>query len=229
MATLWKRFLSLLGLTESSGKTNGQRKALVQRLNALPKLSDWVIDPMHSAIEFRVMHMGIVEIRGRFRRWEAKVKGTSPDFSDLAVEIEVDVGSIQTDVEARDAHLKSPDFFDVATYPKAFFKSTRIEWQPLRTFQLHGELTLKGVTHAITLQGELKSFVLKDTFGQPRVAFYVSAPIDRRAWGLTWQMELEGGQVVVDNIVHIEAYVELTTPQSVAALQQMIASMGASN
>lgn len=229
MATLWKRLLSLLGLTENSGNTNGQRKALVQRLNALPRLSDWVVDPMHSAIEFRVMHMGLVEVRGRFRQWQTKVWGTSPDFADLAVEIEIDMTSIQTDIEARDAYLKSPDFFDVATYPKAFFKSTRIEWQPLRTFRLHGELTLKGVTHAITLQGELKSFVLKDMFGQPRVAFYVSAPIDRRTWGLTWQMELEGGQVVVDNIVHIEAYVELTTPQAMAAMQQMLASMGASN
>jgi polyisoprenoid-binding protein YceI len=229
MATLWKHLLSLLGLTESNGKTNGQRKALVQRLNALPKLSDWVIDPIHSVIESRVMHMGMVEVRGRFRQWQTKVRGTSPDFADLAVEIEIDMTSIQTDTEVRDAHLKSPDFFDVATYPKAFFKSTRIEWQPLRTFRLHGELILKGVTHAITLQGELKSFVLKDLFGQPRVAFYVSAPIDRRAWGLTWQIELEGGQVVVDNIVHIEAHVELTTPQAMVAMQQMIASMGASN
>ena len=229
MATLWKRPLSLLGLTESNGKTNGQRKALVQRLHALPKLSDWVIDPIHSVIEFRVMHMGMVEVRGRFRQWQTKFRATSPDFADLAVEIEIDMTSIQTDTEARDAHLKSPDFFDVATYPKAFFKSTRIEWQPLRTFRLHGELTLRGVTHAITLQGELKSFVLKDMFGQPRVAFYVSAPIDRRAWGLTWQMELEGGEVVVDNIVHIEAHVELTTPQAMVAMQQMIASMGASN
>jgi len=228
MATLWNRLLSLLGLTERDGKTNG-RQTLERRLQTLPRLSDWVVDPMHSAIEFRVMHMGIVEVKGRFRRWEAKVRGTSPDFSDLAVEIEVDMDSIQTDAEARDAHLKSPDFFDVATYPKAFFKSTRIEWRPLRTFQLHGKLTLKGVTHAITLQGELKSFVLKDLFGQPRVAFYVSAPIDRRAWGLTWQMELEGGQVLVDNIVHIEARVELTTPQAMAAMQQMLASMGASN
>jgi polyisoprenoid-binding protein YceI len=229
MATLWKRLLSLLGLTESSGNTNGQRKALVQRLNALPKLSDWVIDPMHSAIEFRVMHMGIVEVRGRFRRWEAKVRGTSPDFSDLAVEIEVDVGSIQTDVEARDAHLKSPDFFDVATYPKAFFRSTRIEWRPLRTFRLHGELTMKGKSHPITLEGQLQSFVLKDMFGEPRVSFSVSASIDRRAWGLTWQMELEGGELAIDNIVHIEAHVELTTPQAMAAMQQMLASMGASN
>jgi polyisoprenoid-binding protein YceI len=229
MATLWKRFLSLLGLTESSGKTNGQRKALVQRLNTLPKLSEWVIDSLHSAIEFRVMHMGLVEVRGRFRQWQTKFRGTSPDFADLAVEIEIDMTSIQTDTEARDAHLKSPEFFDVATYPKAFFKSTRIEWQPLRTFRLHGELTLRGVTHAITLQGELKSFVLKDMFGQPRVAFYVSAAIDRRAWGLTWQMELEGGELAIDNIVHIEAHVELATPQAMAAMQQMLASMGASN
>lgn len=227
MATFWKRLLSLLGLTESNGKANGQRKALEQRLQGLPKLADWLIDPMHSTIEFRVMHMGLVEVRGRFRQWEAKVRGTSPDFSDLAVEIEIDMTSIQTDTEARDAHLKSPEFFDAATYPKAFFKSTRIEWQPLRTFRLHGEFTLKGITHAITLQGELKSFVLKDLFGQPRVAFYASAPIDRRAWGLTWQMELEGGEVVVDNIVHIEAHIELATPQAMAAMQQILATMGA--
>jgi polyisoprenoid-binding protein YceI len=228
MATLWKRFLSLLGLREHDGKTNG-RKTLERRLQTLPRLSDWVIDPMHSAIEFRVMHMGIVEVRGRFQRWEAKVRGTSPDFSDLAVEIEVDVGSIQTDVEARNVHLKSPDFFDVATYPKAFFRSTRIEWRPLRTFRLHGELTIKGKSHPITLEGQLQSFVLKDMFGEPRVSFSVSASIDRRAWGLTWQMELEGGELAVDNIVHIEARVELTTPQAMAALQQMLASMGAGN
>jgi hypothetical protein len=66
-------------------------------------------------------------------------------------------------------------------------------------------------------------------FGQPRVAFYVSAPIDRRAWGLTWQMELEGGELAIDNIVHIEVHVELATPQAMAAMQQMLASMGASN
>ncbi len=227
MARFWKRLLSLLGLTESNGKANSQRKALEQRLQALPRLAGWVIDPLHSAIEFRVMHMGLVEVRGRFRQWEAKVRGTSPDFSDLAVEIEIDMTSIQTDTEARDAHLKSPEFFDVVTYPKAFFRSTRIEWQPLRTFRLHGEFTLKEITHMITLQGELKSFVLKDFFGQPRVAFHVSAPIDRRAWGLTWQMELEGGEVVIDNIVHIEAQIELTTPQAMAAMQQMLASMGA--
>jgi len=224
MATLWKRFLSLLGLTEHDGKTDG-RKTLERRLQTLPRRSDWVIDPMHSAIEFRVMHMGIVEVRGRFQRWEAKVRGTSPDFSDLAVEIEVDVGSIQTDVEARNVHLKSPDFFDVATYPKAFFRSTRIEWRPLRTFRLHGELTMKGKSHPITLEGQLQSFVLKDMFGEPRVSFSVSASIDRRAWGLVWQVELEGGQVVVDNIAHIEAYVELTTPKSVAGLQQVVASI----
>jgi polyisoprenoid-binding protein YceI len=224
MATLWKRFLSLLGLAERDGKTNG-RQTLERRLQTLPRLSDWVIDPMHSAIEFRVMHMGIVEVRGRFQRWEAKVRGTSPDFSDLAVEIEVDVGSIQTDVEARNVHLKSPDFFDVATYPKAFFRSTRIERRPLRTFRLHGELTMKGKSHPITLEGQLQSFVLKDMFGEPRVSFSVSASIDRRAWGLVWQVELEGGEVVVDNIVHIEAYVELTTPKSVAALQQVAASI----
>jgi len=228
MRSIWKRLISLFGWGENSGKSNG-RQAVEKRLTALPRLSDWVVDPFHSVIEFRVMHMGLAEVRGRFRKWDAKSKGTSPDFSDLAVEIEIDMSSIQTDMEARDAHLRSPDFFDVANYPKAFFRSTRIEWRPLRTFLMHGELTMKGKTHAITLQGELRSLVLKDLFGQPRVSFYVSAPIDRRAWGLTWQMELEGGEVVADTTVHIEAHVELATSQAMAAMQQMLASMGASN
>jgi len=228
MRSLWTRILSLLGFGESQGKANG-RAIVEKRLTALPRLSDWLTDPFHSAIEFRVMHMGLVEVRGRFRKWESKIRGTSPDFSDLAVEIEIDVASIQSDMEARDAHLRSPDFFDVVKYPKAFFRSTRVEWRPLRNFILHGELTMKGKTHAITLQGELKSLILKDMFGQPRVSFYVSAPIDRRAWGLTWQMELEEGEVVVDTIVHIEAHVELITPQAMQAMQQMLASMGASN
>ncbi len=228
MQQFWSRILSLLGLSKSNGET-GQKKIVEQRIATLPRLSEWVIDPHHSVIEFRVMHMGLVEVRGRFRRWEAKFSGTSPDFADLSVEIEIDIASIQTDMEARDAHLRSPEFFDAGTYPKGFFKSTRIEWRPLRTFLLHGELTLRGITHPITLRGELKSLLLKDMFGQPRVAFYVSASTDRRAWGLTWQIELEGGEVVVDNLVHIEAHVELTTPQGMMAMQQMLASMQAGN
>ncbi len=228
MRSVWQRLISLLGLGGNSGRANG-RQVVEKRLTVLPRLSDWIVDPFHSVIEFRVMHMGLIEVRGRFRKWDARVRGTSPDFSDLTVEVEIEVSSIQTDMEARDAHLQSPDFFDVANYPKAFFRSTRIEWRPLRTFLMHGELTMKGKTHAITLQGELRSLVLKDLFGQPRVSFYVSAPIDRRAWGLTWQMELEGGEVVADTTVYIEAHIELATPQAMLAMQQMLASMGASN
>jgi len=224
MLQLWKRLLSLLGIGPNNGDAKG-RQSLEKRLFTLPRLSDWQVDPYHSTIEFRVMHMGLAEVRGRFRQFQVKMRGASPDFSDLRVEVEIDTSSIQTDMEARDAHLRSPEFLDSAQYPKAYFKSTQVEWRPLRTFLLMGNMTLKGHTHPIILEGKLESFVIKDMFGQPRVSFKLSAPIDRRAWGLTWQIELEGGEVVVDNTVHIEASVEITTPQALAAMQQMLASM----
>ncbi len=224
MANFLSKLLSALGLTRSNGKAD--RKALVKRLPTLPRLSEWIVDPFHSSIQYRVMHMGLVEVRGRFRSFNASFRGTSPDFSDMQVVVEVDVASLETDMSARDAHLRSADFFDAEKYPKATFRSTKVEWRPLRSFRLYGDLTLKGKTHPIYLDGKLESFVLKDMVGHPRVSFTATATIDRRAWGLTWQIELEGGELVADNLVTIEASVELMTPAGFEALKQLMASMG---
>lgn len=127
---------------------------------------------------------------------------------------------------ARDAHLRSPDFFDVQTYPHITFRSVGVRWRPLRRFILEGDLTMKGHTHRIELEGELKGLVLKDMVGEPRASFSLTAQIDRRAWGLTWHMETGDGTVVVDPIVTIEVQAEITTPQSLEALRQMLAQMG---
>lgn len=224
MTNLLRRFLSLLGLASSNGQAN--RKALVKRLSTLPRLSNWVVDPFHSSIQFRVLHMGLAEVRGRFRNFQATFQGTSPDFSDMQVVVEIDVASLETDTPARDIHLRSADFFDVENYPKATFRSTKVEWRPLRSFRLYGDLTIKGKTHPIYLDGKLESFILKDIVGHPRVSFTVTTAIDRRAWGLTWQLELEGGELAVDNLITIDAAIELTTAEGMAALKQALASMG---
>jgi len=174
------------------------------------------------------MHMGLVEVVGRFRRFSAQVQGTSAAFTDLAVEVQIEVDSIETDMPARDAHLKGPDFFDAATYPYITFRSVAVRWRPLKRFVLEGDLTIKNVTHRITLEGELKGLVFKDLVGQPRVSFALTGQIDRRAWGLLWQAETADGSVVVDNLVTLDIEAEITTPEGMAAFREFLRQMGAS-
>lgn len=222
--TLVQRLIGWLGFGGNARRQ--QVRQLEQKASAFPKLSSWELDPFHSTVGFRIMHMGLVEVAGRFKNYSAQVRGTSPAFTDLQVEVQIEVASIETDTAARDAHLRSPDFFDAEKYPYITFRSTAIRWRPLRRFILEGDLTIKGITHRIQLEGELKGLVLKDLVGQPRASFHLTAQIDRRAWGLTWQMETQDGTVVVDNIVTLDITAEITTPEGMQALRQMLAQMG---
>ncbi|MCS6895394.1 MAG: YceI family protein [Bacteroidia bacterium] len=221
--TILNRILGWLGL--SNGK-NEKLRQLEQKASAFPRLATWEIDPFHTTIGFRVMHMGLVEVSGRFKRYTAQVMGSSPAFTDLRVEVEIEAASIETDMPARDAYLRSPEFFDIEKYPTITFRSTAIRWRPLKRFVLEGELTMKGVTHAVNLEGELKGLVFKDLVGEPRVSFHLTGQIDRRKWGLTWHMETGDGSIVVDNMVSLDILAEITTPKSLELLRQMLAQMG---
>lgn len=201
---------------------------VIKRAATFPVLSRWELDPYHAQVRFRVMHMGLIEVVGRFRRFSAKVQGSSPAFTDLAVEVQIEVDSLETDVPARDAHLKSPDFFDAAQHPYITFRSTGVQWRPLKRFVLTGDLTMKGKTHRISLDGELRGLVLKDLLGQPRASFRLSGQIDQRAWGLLWQAETADGTVVVDNLVTLDIEAEITTPEGMTALRDFLRQMGAS-
>lgn len=220
------KLLTWLGLGD---RRNGERQKVMQKLSGFPTISEWVLDPYHSQIRFRVMHMGLVEVIGRFTRFQAQVRGSSPAFTDLAAEIQIEVDSLETDTLARDLHLKSPDFFDAQKYPHITFRSTAVRWRPLKRFLLEGDLTIRDKTHRIQLDGELKGLVLKDLVGQPRVSFHLTAQIDRRAWGLTWQMETQDGTPVADNLVTLDIDAEITTPAAMEALRQMLAQMGMPN
>lgn len=219
-----RRLLSWLGLSNGSTK---QREAVLKKARDFPTISSWELDPYHTQIRFRVMHMGLVEVVGRFRRFSGQVRGTSVDFHDLAVEVQIEVDSVETDVPARDAHLKGPDFFDAAQHPYITFRSTGVQWRPLKRFVLTGDLTIKGITHRISLDGELKGLVLKDLVGQPRASFALTGQIDRRAWGLLWQAETADGSVVVDNLVTLDIEAEITTPEGMATFRDFLRQMGA--
>ena len=112
----------------------------------------WKGDPAHSRLSFAVTHLGISEITGAFKSFEVLIKADKPDFSDAVFDLSVDVASIDTEVEKRDNHLKSPDFFEVEKFPKMTFRSKSIEAAGKDRYKLSGDLTIHGQTKPVQME-----------------------------------------------------------------------------
>lgn len=159
----------------------------------------WSVDPAHSTIEFRVKHMMIQTVRGRFRDFDgAIVAGDEPSVSGS-----IRVASLETMQPDRDAHLRSADFFDAERYPEIAFQAARMQFNGDDShFELVGELTIKGVTRPIVLDGELHGAIV-DGEGRERVALALRGQLDRADYGLVWNRVLETGGVLVGDTVDL--------------------------
>jgi polyisoprenoid-binding protein YceI len=159
----------------------------------------WSVDPAHSTIEFRVKHMVIQTVRGRFRDFDgAIVAGEEPSVSGS-----IRVASLDTLNEERDAHLRSPDFFDAERYPEISFHAGAMQFNGDDAgFALPGELTIKGVTRPIALNGEVRGTVV-DMEGSERIALALHGQLDRSDYGLVWNRMLETGGVLVGDAVDL--------------------------
>ncbi|HWL17087.1 MAG TPA: YceI family protein [Opitutus sp.] len=113
--------------------------------------NSWKADPPHSRIGFTITHLGISEITGAFDRFDVTIRATKPDFSDAVFELNIDAASINTAVQKRDDHLRSPDFFEVAKYPAITFRSTSIQPAGKDRYRLTGDLTIHGQTKTVTM------------------------------------------------------------------------------
>ena len=167
----------------------------------------WEIDSSHSSVHFSVRHLVIAKVRGTFARWSGTVDAPDGDFSKATVAVTIDASSIHTGVEQRDAHLKSPDFFDVAQYPELRFVGRRVQPRSKAEIDVIGDLTIKGVTREVVLRVEQHGEA-KDPWGNLRTAFTARTAIDRKDFGLTWNQTLESGGVMVGDRVDIEAEIE---------------------
>jgi polyisoprenoid-binding protein YceI len=163
----------------------------------------WSIDPVHTEVGFAVRHMMVSKVRGRFRNFSGQiVTGENPIES--AVTAEIDLSSIDTGSEQRDAHIRSADFFEVETYPTMTYRSFGV--RPHRHgYILDGKLTLKGVTKDVPLTLELNGFG-PDPYGGTRAGFTATAEINRRDFGVNFAAAMEtGGAVVSDKVtIHLE-------------------------
>jgi len=167
----------------------------------------WDIDTSHSNVGFMVKHLVIAKVRGNFKAFSGTVVLDEKDITKSKVEVNIVPASIDTDNEKRDAHLKSPDFFDVAKFKEMKFVSTKVE-KAEGGLKVTGNLTMHGVTKPVVLEVEGPSAEIKDPGGNPHIAFSASTKIKRADFGLTWNKLVEGGSVVGDDI-KIELDIEL--------------------
>jgi polyisoprenoid-binding protein YceI len=179
-------------------------------LLAAPSLADltpgvWAVDASHSTVGFVARHLMVSKVRGRFGSFTGTVTiGEDPLAS--KVEATAETASITTGDDSRDGHLKSPDFFDVENFPTIGFASTGIDKHG-SDFVLHADVTIKGVTKPVDFELEFDG-VSADPWGGTRVGFTAKAEINRKDWGLEWNVALETGGVLVGEKVKIELDVE---------------------
>jgi polyisoprenoid-binding protein YceI len=169
----------------------------------------WEVDGAHSTAGFSVRHMMVARVRGHFQKVSGTVQIDEADLTRSRVEILIDPASIDTRNEQRDGHLKSPDFFDVAQYPSITFKSTAIAAAGPGSYQVTGDLTMRGVTRSITLAVEGPTPPAKNPYGKLVRGVSATGKLNRKDWGLNWNAALETGGVLVGEQVELEIDAEL--------------------
>jgi polyisoprenoid-binding protein YceI len=169
--------------------------------------STWTIDAAHTSVEFSLKHLMISTVRGRFGAVSGTIVLDEENPANSSATAEIDVTSVDTRQEQRDAHLRSADFFDVEKFPSIRFQSTRIETLGGGEYKVHGDLTIRDVTRAVVLETTDEGRG-GDPWGGQRAAFSATTKIDRREFGLTWNQALETGGVVVGNDIKITLEVQ---------------------
>jgi polyisoprenoid-binding protein YceI len=178
--------------------------------------SQWNIDPVHSGINFSIRHMVVSKVRGRFAKYAGAIALDEGDITRSTVEMTIDASSIDTGTPQRDAHLRSPDFFDVEKFPELRFRSNRIEKVGDDAYRVVGELTIRDVTREVSLDVEYGGRA-KDPWGNERIGFLAKTALDRKDFGLGWNQLLEAGGVLVGDRVDIELEVQAVKAAAVQA------------
>jgi len=173
---------------------------------SIPPAGKYELDASHTEVGFAARHM-LTKVRGRFTEFEGTIEvGDSPEESQ--VDVEIKTGSVQTNFEQRDAHLRSADFFDVDEHPVMTFRSTAIRHTGGAEFELDGDLTIRDVTNPVTLRGRFLGWG-KDPYDNTIFSAEASAKVEREDWDLTWNMPVETGGFLVskeiDLMIDLEA------------------------
>jgi polyisoprenoid-binding protein YceI len=180
-------------------------------------MTTWTIDTTHSEIGFKIKHLVISTVSGKFTSFEGKLEGEPGDLENAKISFTADIDSIHTGNEQRDGHLKSADFFDAAKYAKLTFVSTNIEHKDGNDYKVTGDLTIKNVTKSVTLNVEFGG-TQNNFYGQTVAGFEITGKINRQDFGLTWSAVTEAGGIVVSDEVKLVINTELVKEAVAAAV-----------
>jgi polyisoprenoid-binding protein YceI len=172
----------------------------------LPATGTWQIDPGHAEVGFVGRHFGLTKVRGRFTGVDGAVV-VADDPTDSSVQVTIDTRSVSSGDQGRDDHLRSADFFDIDHHPTASYRSTAVHLDGT-SGTIDGDLTIKGITRPVRLQMDYLGHAT-DPWGNERAVFSASSKINREDWGLTWNMLLEAGGLLVSKEITLEIEVEL--------------------
>jgi len=182
----------------------------------LPKstTTTWNLDPAHSVAEFKVKHMMIANVKGRFTALTGTLSLDESNIADSHFEATIQAASIDTGEAQRDAHLKSADFFDVEKFPTLTLKSTRVTPKGEGEVAAEGDLTIHGVTRKVVFNEEGPTASAKDPWGNTRIGLSATTKISRKDFGLTWNAALETGGFLVGDDVNISLEVQFVKSSS---------------
>ena len=162
----------------------------------------WVLDPMHSEVQFKIKHLVISTVTGSFTTFTGSMQSEGDTFENAKVEFSLDVESITTNQEQRDIHLRSEEFFDAVKFPHIKFESTSFVKESGDNYQLTGNLTMKDVTKPVTLEAEYGGSAV-DFYGNHKAGFEVTGKVNRKDFGLTWGAVTEAGSIVLGDDVKL--------------------------
>ncbi|PRY15690.1 polyisoprenoid-binding protein YceI [Pontibacter ummariensis] len=168
----------------------------------------WSLDLSHSELGFKIKHMMISNVTGKFTQFDVQAETEGDDFSNAKVVANIDVTSINTNNEQRDEHLRNADFFGTEAHPNMTFVSTKVERVDEDTFTLYGDLTIKDTTKPVKLTVE-DNGVATDPWGNVKAGFSISGKINRKDWGINYNAALETGGVMLGEELKIQGEVQL--------------------
>ena len=179
-------------------------------------MARYEIDTAHSTIGFSARHMMFTTVRGHFTEFEGQVEVEGDDYSTAHGEVKIRTASVNTNSGQRDDHLRSADFFAADKFPEITFTSTSVKPKG-DEFLVNGDLTLHGVTRPVELVVGIEGRVAKDAFGKERVGISAKGKINRKDFGLNWNMALETGGVLVSETINLEIEAAFTAAANVVA------------
>jgi polyisoprenoid-binding protein YceI len=186
--------------------TNTQT-ATIDRTATGGAVSTWRIDPSHSTVEFAVKHMMISSTKGRFSDFSGEINLDENDLANSTVNVSINVVSIDTHDEKRDEHLRSADFFDAENHPVMTFVSKQVRPKGDDEFEVVGDLTIRGITREVVLKAEREGMGTSP-WGNEVAAYTAKTEIDRKDFGLVWNVALETGGILVGDKVKLNLEIE---------------------